>query len=144
MGICHSGATSETKRSQKLDLRLAVDRDDASKMIKLLLLGPAESGKSTIFKQFRINYGKAHTDAEKKLFLAHMQRNTIQAMKILLSRPEADLRPTLLVSPTFAGICSTEGIKNGYGSLSVIGGTTAVNLPFTLNTFLFFYDFHLL
>jgi len=104
MGICHSGATSETKRSQTLDLRLAVDREDANKMIKLLLLGPGESGKSTIFKQFRILYGKSYTEQERKSFLNIMQRNTIQAMKLLLSRPEADLQPTLLVGIAYDNI----------------------------------------
>ena len=40
-------------RSLKIDRQLAKDRDSLMNIYKILLLGAAESGKSTIFKQMR-------------------------------------------------------------------------------------------
>jgi hypothetical protein len=97
MGICSSGVTAETKRSTALDLRLAVDREDAAAAVRLLLLGAGGGGKSTLRAQFRIGFGKGFPDADRRAHLPVMQQAAVDAMRTLLARPEADLQPTLLV-----------------------------------------------
>jgi len=53
------------------------------KVIKMLLLGAGESGKSTIFKQMKIINKNGYTDAERKAFKSIVWSNTIVSMKTL-------------------------------------------------------------
>ena len=62
MGLCAStvhsigGASKEAnQRSRKLEKQNQRDNEHASSIVKLLLLGAGESGKSTIFKQMRVS-----------------------------------------------------------------------------------------
>ena len=49
-------ATKEaSQRSRKLEKHNQRDMEQASSIVKLLLLGAGESGKSTIFKQMRVS-----------------------------------------------------------------------------------------
>jgi hypothetical protein len=98
MGACQSRASAESKRNQTLDLRLNIDREDAAQVIRVLLLGAPESGKSTLLKQFRVSYSKGFSEAERRLFLPDMRRLAVDSMKALLARPEAFLAmPSLRV-----------------------------------------------
>jgi len=51
--------------------------------VKLLLLGTGESGKSTIFKQFRILYGSAKTDDDMRMYGVVVRSNIITAVRKL-------------------------------------------------------------
>ena len=88
---CQSGGASpETKRSAALDLRLAVDKEDAHTVVKLLLLGAGEAGKSTLRTQFRLLYsGKAVPDAERRALVPVMQAAALDGMRVLLGWLEA-------------------------------------------------------
>jgi len=57
---------------------------DDEKIIKLLLLGAGESGKSTIFKQMKVINKNGYSDAEKKTFISIVHSNTIVSLKALL------------------------------------------------------------
>lgn len=70
--------------SAALDRVLAKDHESEKKVIKLLLLGTGESGKSTIFKQMQIIYDKGFGDAEKQAFRKIIRRNAVDTIQNLL------------------------------------------------------------
>jgi len=71
--------------STKLDKVLVNKQEEDNKVIKLLLLGTGESGKSTIFKQMQILYvEEGFTDYEKSTFRHVVRRNVVESMQTLL------------------------------------------------------------
>jgi len=89
MGCCGS-SLSEDQRiaiadSARLDRMLSANQNEDNKIIKLLLLGTGESGKSTIFKQMQLIYQpEGFTDFEKSTFRHVIRRNVVEAMQTLL------------------------------------------------------------
>lgn len=69
--------------SKVLEEQMAAQYKKETEKIKLLLLGAGESGKSTVFKQMKVIYGKTFTDAERAASLPTIYSNIINAMKIL-------------------------------------------------------------
>jgi len=55
-----------------------------AKVIKMLLLGAGESGKSTIFKQMKIINKDGYSEAERKGFLGIVFSNTVSSMNTLM------------------------------------------------------------
>ncbi|CAE7483451.1 unnamed protein product [Symbiodinium microadriaticum] len=89
MGLCTSLSSTPAERelvkvSKQLDAGLRNEAKADKNKIKLLLLGAGESGKSTIFKQMKIIYGKQYSHAERKQNLPTIHSNIIQAMHILI------------------------------------------------------------
>jgi len=56
---------------------------DQAEKIKMLVLGAGESGKSTIFKQMRILYGKPRDDSDLKMFGVVIRANITTAIRKL-------------------------------------------------------------
>jgi len=92
MSCCGSSLTDDQKlaisESVKLDKVLNSQQVDESRIIKLLLLGTGESGKSTIFKQMQILYQEGFSDFEKSTFRHVVRRNVVEAMQTLLHGAE--------------------------------------------------------
>jgi len=89
MGLCGSSMTADEKASiaanQLLDVVLQKKQIEETKVIKLLLLGTGESGKSTIFKQMQILYGQeGFSENEKATFRYVLRRNVVESMQTLL------------------------------------------------------------
>jgi GTPase SAR1 family protein len=88
MACCGAGLSDDQKlaiqESSKLDKVLTAQQVDEGKIIKLLLLGTGESGKSTIFKQMQILYQEGFSDFEKSTFRHVVRRNVVEAMQTLL------------------------------------------------------------
>jgi hypothetical protein len=66
--------------SSKIDEALTANKIADNEKIKLLLLGTGESGKSTIFKQFRILYGTRKSDDDLRMYGVVVRSNTITAI----------------------------------------------------------------
>lgn len=82
-GCC--GPNDAKSRSLAIDKILKEDAIIYRSKIKLLLLGPGESGKSTIAKQMRIIHQSGFTEEEKTVhFKQIIFRNIIDGMKTLL------------------------------------------------------------
>ncbi|KAI9316562.1 guanine nucleotide binding protein, alpha inhibiting 3, isoform CRA_a [Obelidium mucronatum] len=74
-------------RSKEIDRQIADER--GPKEIKILLLGTAETGKSTVLKQLRIIHGGGFTDDDVQLFRSAVRKNIFDTVKILMDAMEA-------------------------------------------------------
>ena len=85
MGLCGSSLSAEEKqeiaRTRNIEEQNAKDHAKDEMTIKLLLLGAGESGKSTIFKQMKLLYGKGFSDDDRRDWVPKIQMGAISAMK---------------------------------------------------------------
>ncbi|CAI2355082.1 unnamed protein product [Caenorhabditis sp. 36 PRJEB53466] len=85
MGNCDSRDIAEqTKQNKKINAELATAKKDDESVIKLLLLGAGESGKSTVLKQMKIIHDDGFSQEESIEKRNVVCANTIQAMGALL------------------------------------------------------------
>lgn len=74
------------KHSKEVEKEMEKQRKAEENKVKLLLLGAGESGKSTIFKQMKVIYGKNFTSEERKMMLPTIYSNILSACKILIEQ----------------------------------------------------------
>ena len=90
MGLCGSSMTEEEKRQKELNKNiergLRAGMLAEQEIIKLLLLGAGESGKSTIFKQMKLLYGteKDFSDQTRRNMVGVIHGNIIDALQTLI------------------------------------------------------------
>ncbi|KAH7722499.1 G-protein alpha subunit [Aphelenchoides avenae] len=80
--------------SKRIDAYLAKEKKGFKNTVKLLLLGPAESGKTTLLKQMKIIHLNGYSDAERRTYREVIYGNILQAVSQLLdgvSRLELDV-----------------------------------------------------
>ncbi|KAI7812596.1 guanine nucleotide-binding protein subunit alpha-14-like [Triplophysa rosa] len=86
---CMSGDDKESFRiHQEIERQLKMDRKDATRQLKLLLLGTGESGKSTFIKQMRIIHGKGYTEEDRKAYTNLVFQNVFVAIQTLIQSME--------------------------------------------------------
>ncbi|XP_054718345.1 guanine nucleotide-binding protein subunit alpha-13-like [Uloborus diversus] len=72
------------QRSRKIDKMLELDKRARRKLVKLLLLGAGESGKSTFLKQMRIIHGLTFDDETIAEYRITIYQNVVRGMKVLV------------------------------------------------------------
>jgi len=84
MGQCAS--SDEKKRSHEIDRMISGDGKKLREEVKLLLLGPGESGKSTVFKQMKIiqDHG-GFTTEELQSYKYIVYGNCVTQMKVIVN-----------------------------------------------------------
>eukprot|EP01137_Pigoraptor_chileana_P010909 Opistho-2@61061 len=84
MPICTCFETDDQReqrlRSAEIDARLKKDLKTERSIIKLLLLGAGDAGKSTFAKQLRILHGDPYSEADLKKYRPVVMRNILQAV----------------------------------------------------------------
>jgi len=84
MGGCAS--TDEKKKSQEIDKIINGDRKKLKEEVKLLLLGPGESRKSTVFKQMKIiQDGGGFSQDELQSYKYIVYGNCVTQMKVIVN-----------------------------------------------------------
>lgn len=86
MGACQSavGSKDEIAANKKIEQKQKATQRDETKVMKILLLGAGESGKSTIFKQMKIIHNSGYTDDERRSMTPTVHNNLVQNMQDLL------------------------------------------------------------
>ncbi|PAV86102.1 hypothetical protein WR25_24429 [Diploscapter pachys] len=84
MGNCDSQAAALAKKNREINEEIENDKKEEENVIKLLLLGAGESGKSTILKQMKIIHDNGFTQDEAEEKRNVVYANTVQAMGALL------------------------------------------------------------
>ncbi|KAI8845032.1 guanine nucleotide binding protein, alpha subunit [Chytriomyces cf. hyalinus JEL632] len=96
--MCSGGDVSpeekaRTAQSREIDKQLRIEENEASKgesfIVKLLLLGAGESGKSTVLKQMKLMNGAGFTPAEIANYRAAIISNIISCVEALISAMDA-------------------------------------------------------
>ena len=98
MALCcvASEDADATRKSKRIDKQLRSERNRYRKLVKTLLLGAGESGKSTFLRQIRIIHGEDFDEATRLEFCPVVYGNVLKWMKVLvearrrLSIPWAD------------------------------------------------------
>jgi len=86
MGCNCTKASKLRARNQRIERELAVARELQKKEVKILLLGPGESGKSTIFKQMKIiQVNGGFSQQELKDYKYIIYGNVITQMKVIVT-----------------------------------------------------------
>jgi GTPase SAR1 family protein len=70
--------------NREIEKQLSKDRFQSNNEIKLLLLGTAESGKSTYIKQMRIIHGCGYSESDKRNYTRIILQNIFLAMQTLV------------------------------------------------------------
>jgi len=99
MGICGSALDIEDSRSREIEAQLAHDGERGRRVVKLLLLGAGDAGKSTVFKQLRILYGHGFSPAERGAFAPIVRSNALSSIRLLVHNAQAQALQSALSAP---------------------------------------------
>eukprot|EP00477_Mikrocytos_mackini_P000989 GAHX01001060.1.p1 GENE.GAHX01001060.1~~GAHX01001060.1.p1 ORF type:complete len:381 (-),score=75.01 GAHX01001060.1:30-1172(-) len=113
----------ESAVNSQIDKRLSFEIGKTKQEMTILLLGASESGKSTIFKQLRMYYGRYFSADEKKFFYNLIPENLISVLKQVVHICEDNNLPLNfeISQDTSIKLCNTdqsfkELFKSAFGS----------------------------
>ena len=76
-------SNEDTLRDEFVSSNMKSEAELEDQKVKLLILGTAESGKSTIFKQMKLQYGRKFSERQRKQAISIIHNNVIHFMKCL-------------------------------------------------------------
>lgn len=119
MGLCMgSGMTNEDRVNKQIDNAQSKDLKKEEEIVKLLLLGTGESGKSTLFKQMKILYGKPYEPDELRELIPVVYNNVMSNfLQVLENGP--------LLSIGFELEDEVEEFKKNYTEDSIVDSDAA-------------------
>ncbi|KAJ3200732.1 guanine nucleotide-binding protein subunit alpha [Entophlyctis luteolus] len=106
MGNCGSSESATAAiASNEIDKQLKLEQKNMQQTIKLLLLGPGETGKSTVLKQFKLIYGDGYSASEKLAFKTTILTNVMTCTLSLMNAMDTlkipfGFDPSTVVIPT--------------------------------------------
>ncbi|KAM4672921.1 GNA13 protein, partial [Probosciger aterrimus] len=83
-----SGEAEQQRKSKEIDKCLNREKTYVKRLVKILLLGAGESGKSTFLKQMRIIHGQDWDRAAREEFRATIYSNVIKGVRVLVDARE--------------------------------------------------------
>ncbi|KAK2876512.1 hypothetical protein QQF64_004688 [Cirrhinus molitorella] len=86
--LLSSGEIDQIRKSKEIDRTLSREKTYVKKLVKILLLGAGESGKSTFLKQMRIIHGQDFDQRAKEEFRATIYSNVIKGIRVLVDARE--------------------------------------------------------
>lgn len=101
--------------NRKSDISHVIDHKKHNKAIKILVLGPGNSGKSTILKQMRIIHGNNYNESDRKKYKILVINNVLEAIVRLVNAMKNVLNLNFeddINEDNFSYILSTQRILN--------------------------------
>ncbi|KAJ8251734.1 hypothetical protein GJAV_G00224560 [Gymnothorax javanicus] len=86
--LLNSSEAEQLRRSKEIDKCISKDKPYVKRLVKILLLGAGESGKSTFLKQMRIIHGQDFDQRAKEEFRATIYSNVIKGIRVLVDARE--------------------------------------------------------
>ncbi|CAL8342934.1 unnamed protein product [Merluccius merluccius] len=83
-----SGEAEQVRKSKEIDKCLHREKTYVKRLVKILLLGAGESGKSTFLKQMRIIHGQDFDQRAKEEFRGRIYSNVIKGIRVLVDARE--------------------------------------------------------
>ncbi|CAN9505298.1 unnamed protein product [Ophioblennius macclurei] len=83
-----SGEVEQLRKSKEIDKCINRDKTYVKRLVKILLLGAGESGKSTFLKQMRIIHGEDFDQKAREEFRATIFSNVIKGIRVLVDARE--------------------------------------------------------
>lgn len=83
--LLNSGEVEQLRRSKEIDRCLSREKTYVKRLVKILLLGAGESGKSTFLKQMRIIHGQDFDQQAREEFRATIYSNIIKGNRVVLA-----------------------------------------------------------
>lgn len=89
----------QQRKSKEIDRCISREKTYVKRLVKILLLGAGESGKSTFLKQMRIIHGQDFDQRAREEFRATIYTNVIKGTAVLLGHgePSRSYAPNLLL-----------------------------------------------
>ncbi|XP_056096587.1 guanine nucleotide-binding protein subunit alpha-13b [Rhinichthys klamathensis goyatoka] len=86
--VLNSNEAEQLRKSKEIDRDLMKDKPYVKRLVKILLLGAGESGKSTFLKQMRIIHGQDFDQRAKEEFKTTIYSNVMKGVRVLVDARE--------------------------------------------------------